>query len=818
MEKILTCKRIILSFLLFYLLLSQSAFAQSYIVEQGTGRAQIIIKTDPPRMVDYAAQELQEYIYKISGVTLPINTTPDPNIPNIIYIGKSTYTDNLGLSDTGLDDGAYTIVSGTNWLALLGKDSDFAPTEPWAHTSSDRTRVLADWDLITGNTFGNPLGMEMYRHYNSILDAWDLDERGSLNAVHDFLRSLGVKWYMPGDLGEIVPSQATITIPSINDTKHPVFGLRNLRFASYYSVTNEEHIKWFLRMGLNQHSKETGIIDFAHGTKRVIERDEMKIAHPEYYALIGGVRATATEKSCLSSTGHFSENLNYLRKMFDQYDNPMHSVMPEDGYTNFCECPLCQGKDTPSRGDDGFMSDYAWDYVNRIAAELYTTHPSKKINCFAYGGYRLPPQNISLLNSNIVVGITEHRRDFNDTATKQLHLNNRTAWLSKIQTGKLIIWNYYPFTEIGENQEGLPAYFPHVIAEDLKSLENISFGEYIEVPAVSTQGNALHAPIFNHLNVYVSAHLYWDVDQDVDTLLNQYYQDFYGPGANEMKAFVEYCEQNWQSVTTDINVITQVLYLFDQAKAAIGSGTDVYAQRIQLLNDYIKHLYLIKENLLFDRQDVEEIEVSKRNVADLVLDGNITESFWFSGMHQYLLKESETGRDAVYETSFKTAWLGDAVCIGIRCTDWDTNNFNIPGAQDDDLNILNGDVVELLLEVQGHSYFHIAIDPAGHILDIDKDGGDNVLWSSDAQLAVSVDDTGWGIEILIPAWSGGSLDLPDNITSGLPGWKPTKLYPWYINVCRQRVRGNKIERTAFSPTGLTNFHIPKRFGRMVVQW
>ena len=37
---------------------------------------------------------------------------------------------------------------------------------------------------------------------------------GTEYAVYDFLRSLGVRWFMPGEFGEIVPHAATIRVPS----------------------------------------------------------------------------------------------------------------------------------------------------------------------------------------------------------------------------------------------------------------------------------------------------------------------------------------------------------------------------------------------------------------------------------------------------------------------------------------------------------------------------------------------------------------------------------------------------------------------------
>ena len=43
------------------------------------------------------------------------------------------------------------------------------------------------------------------------------------------------------------------------------------------------------------------------------------------------------------------------------------------------------------------------------------------------------------------------------------------------------------------------------------------------------------------------------------------------------------------------------------------------------------------------------------------------------------------------------------------------------------------------------------------------------------------------------------------------GRKPTQSLPWHINICRQRIRENGSEFSAFSPTGTKGFHEPMKF-------
>jgi hypothetical protein len=43
------------------------------------------------------------------------------------------------------------------------------------------------------------------------------------------------------------------------------------------------------------------------------------------------------------------------------------------------------------------------------------------------------------------------------------------------------------------------------------------------------------------------------------------------------------------------------------------------------------------------------------------------------------------------------------------------------------------------------------------------------------------------------------------------GRKPTQSLPWHVNICRQRIREDGAEHSAFSPTGTGGFHEPMKF-------
>jgi len=184
-------------------------------------------------------------------------------------------------------------------------------------------------------------------------------------------------------------------------------------------------------------------------------------------------------------------------------------------------------------------------------------------------------------------------------------------------------------------------------------------------------------------------------------------------------------------------------------------------------------------------------------------------------MAVYGLSEVQTGRRPAFATSFRVAWADDNLYFGIRCQDLVAKGLNISATKDGDTNIWLGDNIEILLETQTHSYYQIAISPAGAIVDLDRKKGLDSLWSANAEVATHVGDGFWSLEVRVPV-AGEGQELLD-ARNGVSGRRPTQTYPWYFNVCRQRVRDNGMERSAFSPPGKDTFHHLIKFAELYVR-
>jgi hypothetical protein len=795
--------------------------ADTFIVKNGQPHAEIIVAQNPQRSVRLAAQDLRVYIEKISGAKLPIVTEPGGNDVAKIFVGKSSHTEALNIGSTGLKYGAYRIATGGDWMVLIGDDSDFTPIEPWAKSNGDVTsgKLQREWDKITGAQWGAP--ERIYKNILALpgetgmpsaqnaggkpepLRLWSYDERGSFNAVCGLLHKLGVRWYLPGELGEVVPSLKTIPWPKIDETVRPDFAQRRFNFR--YATGSLDTSMWAMRLGIREPSGH----QTTHGLHIMTHREEIFAAHPEWFAIYGGKRQNQPgqrlNQLCYSNEGLFQETVRNVRAQFDHYQTQVVSVMPPDGFSAICQCERCAGKDTPERGSRGVLSDYVWEFVNRVAKEVRKTHPERKISNCAYGAYTLPPEKLARLEANVDVIIVGGRRPINNKPEQQEELRQlREGWVAKTENPVMIFENY-PFTDRGWY---LPSFVPHTLGAGINAIKGISQGEDIWLtmkPDFDKVGIG-----YNHFMVYFTARMYWGgKDADVDAMFREYCRLFYGPAEHEMQAFFEYSEANWQEMEKEKTKVDRALELFAlaQAKAAAGS---VYGKRIALIDDYLKDLRSKSAQLGKQRGPVPQLRLVNVPPSKIVIDGKLDDAAWEKCPVSATgsLREIQTGRAPTFGTTVKTAWIGNDLYFAIRCDEHRGEKLNIAATRKDDAALWYGDAVEILIETDVRSYYQIAISPSGAVADLDRSVGRNewFTWDSQAEVATQIAGDHWTAEIRIPVTKDENDPLHQVI-----GRYPTSSLPWHINVCRQRIRDHGAEHSAFSPTGAAHFHDAMKF-------
>lgn len=786
-----------------------SVQAGPWIVEKGQPRAEIVIAEHPARTVRLAAADLQGYVQKMSGARLPIVTQPNGNAIKL-YVGRSPYTDRLGITAEGLKYGAYRLVSGDDWMIFLGDDTEFIPREPWPRSNASIAsgELQKAWEALAGGPWGVPnTTMWKDRHKipasvglpdavpqpgkNEYFEVWAYDERGSYNAVCGFLHKLGVRWLLPGELGEIAPRMDSIPLPKIDETVRPDFEIRQFSFHGPWEWT-----QWAMRLG----ARYPYGLQTAHGMSR-LARPEIFATHPEWFAMYGGQRRFDPESKnnhfCYSNEELFRETVRYVRAQFDVYDFEGVSVMPPDAYISICQCPLCEGEADPDRGPRGVLSNHVWDFVNRVAKEVARTHPDKLIYCCAYGTYSLPPANIDKLEPNVQVLIVGGRRPKSGVAQQAEIRAFRESWLPKTDR-PIMIFENYPLTNRGWY---LPCFMARTIGQSINETKGISRGEEIWIcPHQQFDG----AAAFDAFQVYFTARMYWGgKEQDIEALLDEYCRLLYGPAAVQMKAFFDYCELHWQDMETDKAKADTALRLFEEAKAKLDPSS-IESRRLALLDKFLDGLRTKARLLGQKRGAVPKLRLVGE-AKGIVIDGHLDEPFWktINPGSVGRLRELQTGRPPALGATVMAGWYENNLYLSIRCQEVPGDKPNITANRHDDPAIWYGDVVEILLETNMHSYYQIAVNPAGVVADLDRGmSKDSALsWDSKAEVATQISDDQWTVEIRTPV-----TDDENDPLHLVVGRQPTESLPWHINVCRQRVRDNGVEHSAFSPTGTSRFH------------
>lgn len=796
---------------------ASSLHARSLLVESGLPRAEIVISSSPTRMQRVAAHEFRMQIEKISGARLPIVTQPTEKALKV-FIGAS---DSCPVKSEGLEHGAYRIATGADWMALIGDDSDFEPSMPFARNNSDIPRAQAEFEKIMGAPYGMP-NAGLYKNRlklpgdtgrpdgvatgkNESIDIWGLDERGSFNAVCGFLHRLGARWYLPGDLGEVLPSLKTIELPKLDETVKPDLALRQLNFR--FGVVGPETALWTMRLGMRHDEK----LQIAHGLANMTNREAVFAAHPDWFAIYGGKPDFRPGDSkcqlCYSNEELLRETVRYVRAQIDTWKLQCVSIMPPDGFTAICQCEKCKGKDSPERNERGLLSDYVWDFVNRVAKEIAKTHPQAKVLNCAYGVYTLPPLKIDKLEPNVIVCIVGGRRPINkgggkgegESAPEAL----RAAWAKKTDN-PLLIFENYPFTDRGWY---LPSYDAHSLVNSVNATKGVSAGEDIWL---SVRQDFDTAGIgFNHFLVYFTARAYWGgKGVDADAMLRDYCRLFYGRAEAEMLSFFEYCEQNWIAMEEDKPKADEALALFQKAKVKVDAAS-VCSRRIALIDDFLKGLRMKSQQLGQKRGPVPVVRLVG-DAENIVIDGKLDDEYWqqcpVAATGRF--RELQTGRAPTFGTAFKAGWQGGSLYFAIRCDERPGDKPNNTSTREDDQAIWHGDAIELELATETHSYYQIAVSPAGHVVDLDRGAprGQWFTWDSKAEVATHIADDHWTVVIRIPVTQDENDPLHQVI-----GRKPTQSLPWHINLCRQRLREDGQELSALSPTGTEGFHEPIKF-------
>lgn len=621
----------------------QLSHAKSEIVSNGESQGGIVIPDEPPDIVKYAAKELQWHIEKMTGAKLDIyqeHVTKEQN-GLLISLGETRLADAHGVSTTGLEADGYRIRSVGDMLFILGRD-------------------------YTGPPLGDRKG-RTHRTYNKQLKLNAHGETGTLNGVYHFLRDLGFRWYMPGEIGMVIPGAATVDISGRDAEGAPHYTYRKLHGFNFDE--DPEAAIWYKRVGFGS----VRYINLNHSFTDWAEKYAEK--HPEYFAVIDGrshLESVPDKKRVAlnyTEPGVLEQVVEDARKYFEKNpDEPIYPVVPNDSHRVHDEGEETLSYIKKARYSPGWLSDLVWGFVNKAAKRIYEHYPDKLIGSLAYAYQFEAPTMIDEFSPNVVVMHSRKRLWFWDSEYKK-HVWKNLHDYTRLNPAEQYIWEYYNLRSRDTKQEWIPFVSPRMIAEDIKELKPYSSGEFIQAKQ-SRETNKLVKPGLYHLNLYVTARALWDPDLDIEQLLDEYYREYYGPAAEPMRQFWEELENLWVSQKGFMDRTeyldpaaryrqrsdawkyywqevyswdkVSVLYNYLQQAKEAANGSKPYQMRVKFIEDEFFPFFTIARRLA----GIEELPVADAIYTDRapVLDGELDDEIW-KRTAGYLLKDDVLGEE-----------------------------------------------------------------------------------------------------------------------------------------------------------------------------
>ena len=451
------------------------------LIDEGKSPYSIIIPMDAIPSERYAAEELQKYLERISGVKLPIAPDDQPVSKYEILLGNNTHLQGLGLQ---ID------------LAKLGPEGFLIKT-------------FNNYLVISG---GRP--------------------RGTLYGVYTLLEEkLGVRWFTPEV--EYVPRMKCIEIPPLNEIQIPALEyrevfwsemLRDADFAARHRL-NGQHYHLAEKHG----GRAVVFYPFVHSLDQLIPRDVCE-QQPDFWPMVGGKRVSGYVQRCLSNPKLVKMAIEQVRRWLKEHPEATIIDVSQNDTGSWCQCPECKAFDEA----EGSPSASIIRFVNAIAESIEHDYPNVRVETLAYQYSRKPPRTLRP-RSNVIIRLCSieccfsHPLEGCDSDDNRNFCKDIEDWRQVAPT--LYVWDYttnfahylMPFPNIEVLQPNVKFFIKHGV----KGL--FEQGNY------SPGGNGEMAP----LRAYILAKLLWNPNVDVQKIIGEFLNGYYGKAGPMIQTYIE---------------------------------------------------------------------------------------------------------------------------------------------------------------------------------------------------------------------------------------------------------------------------------------
>lgn len=398
-------------------------------------------------------------------------------------------------------------------------------------------------------------------------------EKGTMYGVYSFLEKyLGCRKYSMDFT--YVPDNKTISIGSIDERQEPAFEYRELHMP--HARWDEDYRNWHM-LDLKEGKNEWGM--FVHTFDDFIPYEKYFKTNPEYFTFLN-VQRIPDGQLCLSNQEVFDIVIRELEERMAVKPSALHwSVSQNDTYKP-CECENCLNEYEEFGGYSGAMVNF----VNNVAAVF----PDKVISTLAYQYTRAAPTNIKPAdNVNIMFCSIECNRSrplVSDSLSASF-LKDTEDWCKL--TDNIFMWDYVV------QFRNLVSPFPN-----LRVLQpNIQYFRDNGMQMMFQQGSGGLISEFVELRSYIIAKLLWNPDADVEAIIDDFVNGFYGPAGKHIRQYIDKMHNAlnesggnlgiygypYDGINTYLtpDLIKEYELIFDQAEQAVFDDPD-FLKRVQI--------------------------------------------------------------------------------------------------------------------------------------------------------------------------------------------------------------------------------------------
>jgi len=507
------------------------------LVNRGTTEYSIFIDPSSPESVKLAAEDLKIYLGKVTGASPEILASDKIPENHFISLGITSASIASGLDPEIIPNDGFRIVTVDGNLFILGPDTP-------------------DGEV-------NKLGGK---------------SNGTSNGVYTFIEDyLGVKWLMPGEVGDFYKMKKNVSIPEIDTTEISPF---NYRVQSF--ITSDQN--WNRRMKL----AKVVSIKHSHAWESTIP-SSLYDKHPDFFAEVDGVHVPPYRRAKFETTNPalvqayadtiiatFRRNpelrsfsLSPSDEGGNKWSNSKASLAltEEDPYGNISRTPLIL------------------KFYNDVAKIVGKEFPDHKLGAYIYSCYLYPPKNgLPKIESNLALVIAtsiSYGFQLYRPETQKNWDNLMRTWGANAKSDGYLYY-YYDLPLSIVQPDGM-------IYPPAPDILNFIFSRLTKdgVKGGYIYGNPIW-PSFSAGN-YVIAKLLWNPDQDAALLLKEYYSAAYG------KKAAPYIEQLYNVMDTAFRefMIRHPKTNYNLTEAHL---KDIYAPNYQIMEQfYLKALNVRKD-------------------------------------------------------------------------------------------------------------------------------------------------------------------------------------------------------------------------------